>query len=130
MFHKIQGRTTEEKAANVRVFVGDGTPFLSVPGLKKVETVRVGGITLADFEQKVPVDSTLTKFEDQKVQMVELVEAEDGSPVLLRNIQSNDGVWQEGVSVYIAGEYDGEEAAPADKPAGKAKADKAPKDGE
>jgi hypothetical protein len=41
MFAPLPNTTGVEKS-NFRTFEGDGTPFLKVPGLKKVKSVKIG----------------------------------------------------------------------------------------
>jgi hypothetical protein len=111
MFHAIQGLTaTEKNAANVRVFEGDGTPFLRVPGLVKVESVRVGTTEIPlVITMDVPQDASLTKMMPVPVPMIDLQETDDGEKILLRSQFSNDGMWQKGARIYVGGEWEDEQ---------------------
>ena len=91
-----------------------GTPYLKVPGLRKVLSVRVGQTVIPmTLRQGFPGEGFLqgkgntvwTEWE-----MFALVPDTDGSPVLLRHAQSNDGIWQEGATVYVGGEWAPDEA--------------------
>jgi hypothetical protein len=119
MFHEIVGLSAKQKAsADYRSFEGDGSPYLKVPGLKKIKAVRVGQVDVPlTIEQQIPTDATLKNFETQTVEMVKLVNTPEGEQVLLRNLQSNDGMWQKGVPVYVAGDWESAKGA-APKPEG------------
>lgn len=110
MFHPIEGLTqAETAAANVREFKGDGSPYLHVPGLKKLAGVRVGPqIIPLEIEQRIPTSPSLTEFETVKTPLVVVETAPTGERILLRSIQSNNGIWQDGMPVYVAGEWDAE----------------------
>lgn len=113
----------EEVLANTRQFMGDGTPFLKCPGLKKLEAVRIGNQILpAEIVQEYPKDHTLARLETVSMPMVVLAHAADGTPVLRRNVCSNHGMWQSNVEFSVTGEWD--ESVPAvplpEKPAKKA----------
>lgn len=107
MFHKIQGLTAREaQAANTRVFTGDGSPYLRVPGLLAVEAVRVGNQDIPLFEEReYPKDAQQKRFETKQEPLIALDHADDGTPILLRSILSNDGMWQKGQPVYVTGEW-------------------------
>jgi hypothetical protein len=97
----------EEVLANTRLFLGDGTPFLKVPGLKSLEAVRQGTQVLpAEIVQEYPTDHTLRRLETVAMPSVILGRAADGTPVLRRNICSNDGLWQDGREFSVTGEWD------------------------
>jgi hypothetical protein len=103
----------EEIAANTRVFVGDGTPYLKVPGLQRVQDVRLSGLSLPPKEiREFPADASLTRLLPVENPLYGVQAAADGTPILLRNRTSNDGIWQEGERVYVTGEWDAEVAAP------------------
>lgn len=108
MFHSISGITAAEKRAdNVREFIGDGTPFLRVPGLKKVLGVRIGQMSLPlETTIKYPVDPQHTDMKTEKVALVQRDVLPDGTPVLLRNQMSNDGMWQQGQPIYVTGDWE------------------------
>lgn len=108
MFHPLEGLTRQEhSAANVRVFEGDGTPYLRVPGLRKLESVRVGTVVVPlSTEIEIPEDHTLTRLRRIPVPLLDVQETPEGERILLRSQMSNDGVWQTGVKVYVAGDWD------------------------
>jgi hypothetical protein len=97
----------EEVLANTRGFLGDGTAYLKVPGLKKLEAVRQGNQLLpTEIVQEYPKDHTLTRLETVSMPSFVLAHAADGTPVLRRNVCSNDGLFQNGVEFSITGEWD------------------------
>lgn len=105
MFHRID-QPAPEVAANRRTFVGDGTPFLRVPGLLKVHGVRVSGVEIPLVEEReIPVDGTLSQVRVMQLPMIDLQEDENGVPTLLRSMNSNDGIWQPGVPIQVTGEW-------------------------
>ena len=112
-FHPVAGvDRREEVAANTRAFKGDGTPYLKVPGLLKVEGIRVNFAELPLVEKReYPVDHTHQRLMTDEFPTVALEQAQDGTPVLLRSITSNDGLWQDGEPIYVTGEWD--DAVPA-----------------
>ena len=123
MFHPIEGLSQlEAQAANVRPFVGDGTPYLKVPRLRSVQSVRLGSQILPPtIKQEYPVDLSMTKLHAVEMPLYILQFQADGMPVLMRSIQSNDGVWQAGSPIFVQGDW---ESAPdavseADAKAGK-----------
>lgn len=108
MFHQLDGLTVQEQQAeNVREFVGDGTPYLKVPGLKdQPKSVRLGHTFLPmtitqDFPTGIP-----GRLESVTSPLYILQHQADGMPVLLRSQQSNDGVWQKDVPVFVQGDWE------------------------
>lgn len=98
---------------NTRRFMGEGTMFLKVPGLKKLEAVHIAGRPMPQSETiSYPVDLGMRQ-ESIEVPLVHLTHLPDGTPVLLRNIISNQGHWQMGMEVAVTGEWD--ERVPAPK---------------
>lgn len=97
----------EHIAQNTRVFEGNGTPFLRVPGLKTLEKVAVGTqeVPLTE-EREYPTDGTGLRLKSQTLKIVDVQIAPDGTPVLLRSIYSNDGIWQKGARIYVTGEFE------------------------
>jgi hypothetical protein len=99
----------ENDAKRAREFKGSGTPFLKVPGCKSVEKVFVGGTELpASIKHRFPVDADGKDLVSQEWPMYDLSADEVGTPTLLRSVQSNDGIWQDGISVTVVGEWDDE----------------------
>lgn len=120
LFHPLGGRTQEEvDSGEVRVFriekteTGLGTPYLKVPGLKALLSVRVGNTVIPmEIAQRFPANNDFTDKIRTSWPMVSVVrDPEDGQPVLLRSVQSNDGIWQEGVPIYVGGEWEEEAQA-------------------
>lgn len=107
-FHPLEGLTAAEKREqNCREFEGTGTPYLPVPGLKSLEKVRIGATEIPlSIIERVPVDANATIHEDVTIEMIRLEEGPGGTPVLLRNIKSNDGMWQAGMKIYVTGKWD------------------------
>lgn len=99
----------QDEAKRAREFKGNGTPFLKVPGCKSVEKVFVGGTELpATITQKFPVDADAKDLVSQEWPMYDLSPDETGTPTLLRSTVSNDGIWQDGISITVVGEWDDE----------------------
>ncbi len=108
-FHPIDTPAPDENPANTRMFKGDGTPFLKVTGLKRLEACRAGSVSIPLEEvRRMPVNSAHTEHTNVTVPMVDVQHGPDGA-VLLRSIMSNDGIWQEGVPVFVSGEWDDSE---------------------
>lgn len=94
----------------VRAFVGNGDVELPVPGCKRATSVRVG---MADIPQYVTNKFPVGQGDPQEMISQDwplwmLATADDGTPVLRRSMQSNDGIWQEGVQILVAGEFEPE----------------------
>lgn len=120
MFHEIEGLNSQEEIGkNVRVFEGDGTPFLPVPGLMKVSGVRIGSVVIPLEEtRRIPADGSLLTIVDQKIPMIDLVGTGAGA-ILRRGKLSNDGIWQAKSKIYVAGEWEEEKAKEPTSTAGK-----------
>jgi hypothetical protein len=104
MFHPVDISAPVGDAGDVRTFSGDGTPYLRVPGLKEVKSVRVGATLLPQtLPVTLPVNPQLTQFAHADLPMVQLVANQAGEEILLRNQMSNDGVWQAGAAVSVGG---------------------------
>jgi len=108
LFHQITGLSQAEKSSgSIREFLGDGTAYLRVPGLKEVKSVQIGrtGIPL-EQDYQFPHNSNF----QQKVQItfpfVSVQPGPDGVKVLLRSVHSNDGIWQAGQKIYVGGVWD------------------------
>lgn len=93
---------------NSKVFTGSGGNLLLVPGLKKVHGVRVGDVPLpAVLTEEYPEswDSNgVAKLVPHDVPLYQLVQTANG-PALQRSVKSNDGIWQQGVPVYVSGDW-------------------------
>ncbi len=108
--------TLDEKT---RKFEGDGTPFLFVPNLTKVEAVTVGNTNVPLVEERRYVeDATGRETAPIPRPLISLDETPDGRKVLLRSKLSNDGIWQKGVQIFVTGVW-------ADDPSTKTKSKKA-----
>ena len=104
-----------DDAPRAATFTGTGQPYLPVPGFKRVDRVFVSGIELpAYIKQKFPIDSDAKEHVSAEWPLWDLSEDAAGQPVLLRSVQSNDGIWQEGATIVVVGEWD-EAAEPAAK---------------
>lgn len=126
MFVGLEQLTVQEhNAGNTRAFVGTGSSYLRIGRCKKVESVRVGRMPLPQWvTQETIRENTPERTEDRHIPMWHVAELPDGEKVILRSSQSNDGIWQEGVQVFVTGTWEPEpveEAAPekgtAEKPA-------------
>jgi len=89
-----------------RRFVVTNRDALALPGCTEVEEVRLGRAPVPAFElHSVPTDSTHRNFKTLRVHNYMLAQGDDGTPVLLRGLNSNDGKWQIGAEVYVRGEW-------------------------
>jgi hypothetical protein len=104
-----------------RQFVGDGTAYLKVPGLLSITAVRVGTTDIPlTLKEEVLIDmSEAAKTEWHEHELIRFAMDVDGIPVVMRSIKSNDGIWQPGVNVYVAGTW-------ADDPEGAVQAESDP----
>jgi hypothetical protein len=114
-FHPVAGiDKREEVAANTRAFAGDGTPYLKVPGLLAVIAVRVNHAELPLSEtREYPTDHTHQRLMAEEFATVSLQHSQDGCPILLRSILSNDGMWQKDEPIYVTGDWADSVPAPA-----------------
>lgn len=96
---------SEETNARTRVFTGNGTSFLRVPGCSGVETIRIGPSPLPLTVQRPYVLNGAMVTEMREEALVSFQRDTDGCPVLIRSAISNDGIWQEGAPIYICGEW-------------------------
>jgi hypothetical protein len=102
----------EQIRENTRTFMGEGTLFLKVPGLKKLEAVYMGNQQLHRTEvRRYPIDPNHTQFENDELPLIQFTHLPDGTPVLLRSVVTNDGVWQSQAFFSVQGEWD--ETVPA-----------------
>lgn len=103
----------QQESERTRTFIAEGdpktaapgSPLLKVPGLRGLESVRVGMTPIPLTEERLHA----TRVEHVKERVIEpLIRLErlpDGVPVLQRSVLSNDGIWQPGVTVYVTGEW-------------------------
>ena len=116
MFHQMPGVSAEDvRSGKCREFVGNGTPHLRVAGLVgDPEAVRVDMVDLpARLSMRFP-DNHLngqTVHTDMPILRIEI--DSDGTPVILRSMISNDGVWQKGHKVFVWGQWEDAAAAPS-----------------
>lgn len=113
-FHPLVGLTEQEQvSANTREFTGDGTPYLKVAALVTLLGVRIG-------PQDIPLTQEISfpisagdppRMGHETLEIVKREALADGTPVLLRNIASNNGIWQAGVPIYVSGEWADEKPA-------------------
>jgi hypothetical protein len=104
----VPGETPD--LGKAKTFTGNGTPFLPVPGLKKVTSVAVGqpdAIIPLTEKREYPIEDGKSETRDE--QLIDLqINPADGAATLLRSELSNDGIWQSGVSIFVTGEWDGD----------------------
>lgn len=98
---------------NTRTFVGEGSLFLKVPGLKKLEAVFMGNENLHRTDvRRYPIDPNHTQFENDELPLIQFTRLPDGTPVLLRSVVTNDGIFQSGVYFSVQGEWEAGSVAP------------------
>lgn len=106
------------KDPNARQFTGTGGNILLVPGLKKLTGVRVGDVALPlSIKEDYPesFDSNgVPKLETHEIPLVQIVQTANG-PALQRSVKSNDGIWQQGVPIWVSGEWESAKAAESPK---------------
>ena len=92
-----------------RAFIAKGAKVLPVPGLRKLERVYVGTTFLPLFAKRtfqVAKKGKAPVGKESDVQMVMLRNVAPYGACLLRAIYSNNGVWQDGVTIYVTGDWD------------------------
>lgn len=102
----LQSSDPTKIPSNAKVIDGNDKPYLPVPGLTKLESVRFLGANdvLSEITYELPTNPTYTRFKDVVEPVFELSEYE-GSPVLLRNAMSNHGIFQSSAKFVIAGDW-------------------------
>lgn len=110
MFASLEGLGAKQQLdSNTRFFQGDGSHYLLTPGLRKLTGIRLGSMDMPlTITQRYQTD-LIGNFYDETVPLVIMDTLPDGTPVLLRNVQSNDGIWQVG-QIYVTGEWDSQAA--------------------
>lgn len=89
---------------NARVFKGDGTPYLRVPGLVALEKVVIGNMTIPFSEARAyPIDVSLQRHQTVQEPLIHVTRDNDGTPVIMRSLVSNDGLWQKDANVTVIG---------------------------
>jgi len=69
--------------------------------------VRIGNTELPlSIIEQVPLNADANPHEPVKIDLVKVTTGPGGVPVLLRNVKSNDGMWQAGARIYITGDWD------------------------
>lgn len=109
MTHFAFVEPSPESTANTRSFLGTGTAFLPVSGLKKVSQVRVGEAMLPPVRTDIILRTDGGEPTEVDSPLYRLIVTSDG-PVLQRSSLSNHGVWQKGAVISVSGEW--EAAAP------------------
>lgn len=111
MFHSAPSVTQADVATGkVRQFTGSGTPHLRVPGLIGLpDKVRVGATEIPARSPYALPDNRLT--DNRPVHASDLpnfsrTEDVDGTPLLLRSMRSNDGIWQAGAPIAVWGDWE------------------------
>jgi len=91
-------------------FVGNGTPNLELPGCKKVRRVFIGDQELPEkIEEVQPYE--FGEIPNTSEQLMWKLERDGATPILLRSLKSNDGIWQDGQAVFIDGDFEKPAAA-------------------
>lgn len=97
----------ERDNENTRVFYGDGSPFLRCPGLLSLEKVRLSGFDLPKERiDRIVLDTSGQNFGYMRVPIVALMQGADGCSIVQRGQVSNDGNWQDGIPIFVTGEWD------------------------
>ncbi len=115
MFHQMPGVSAEDvKSGKCREFTGSGTPHLRVAGLIGDPTaVRVDMVDLPmRLTMRFP-DNHLngqTVHTDMPILLMQI--DSDGTPVILRSMISNDGLWQKGHKIFVWGDWEAAADAP------------------
>jgi hypothetical protein len=107
------GRLQVQETVNERTkkFLGTGNEFLIVPGLVKLEGVRIGQQEIPLTEERAyPTDANGQFLDKVNEEIISVQAMPDGRPVLLRSVLSNDGVWQKGAAIYVTGEWNEDKA--------------------
>lgn len=119
-WHDPAGLSQQEKVDNnTRLFLGEGSPFLRVPGLVALQSVRIGAMHLPLYEaREYPTDRTMRRVETVQEQVVAVNRADDDTPILMRGVISNDGIWQAGAPIYVSGVWEATEAEGPTEPGG------------
>lgn len=114
-FHPIADLAQREAVgANTRRFMGEGTLFLKVPGLKTLHAVAQGGVAFPEKRLvRYPVDLS-NRLEEVELDLFHHTHLPDGTPILMRSLVSNDGYFQSQVPWDVTGEWD--DAVPAPEP--------------
>lgn len=117
LFTNPQAVTVEEKrSGTVKQFKGNGTAFLKAPGLKSISHIRVGMLDMPLLEvRRYPANDNFEEKISQTRPLVMVETDENGVSTVMRSAESNDGIWQDGVQIWIWGEWE-EKSAPATKP--------------
>jgi len=108
IFHQTaEPSYAEIRSGIVREFTADGTASLSVPGLiGDPHSVRVGS---TEIPLRVAASFQNNKLNGQTVEtdLPVLMVTTDArnTPVLLRAVFSNDGIWQKGAKVFVWGDW-------------------------
>ena len=107
-FHAFPTEVVEQSPAESRSFVGDGTPYLAVPGLKKLTGVQVGRVACPLTEtRRYPTNPDQTEYEDVEEPLFQLAtNPATGQPTLLRSTNSNHGLWQKGETILVFGDWE------------------------
>ena len=101
---------------NTRAFVGDGSEILAIPHCIGVSSIRIGMMPLPEYEDREYVVDASGRKTTVREPLWKVEALPDGTPIVLRGLISNDGIWQAGANIYVTGEWDtkAEEKAKAD----------------
>lgn len=110
-FHSVAPVQEAAKAQKgLTKFVGNGTASLELPGCKKVRRVFIGDQELPEkIEEVQPYE--FGEIPKTSEQLMWKLERDGGTPILLRSLKSNDGIWQDGQAVFIDGDFEKPAAA-------------------
>lgn len=109
LFHTLPSEVAEAQRleGDARVFTGDGTAYLRVPGLKNLNSVQMGVMVMPlVFEMELPEYGRTDRYITTEVPTVQVAQDSDETPVLMRSVYSNDGIWQKGAEIIVRGEWE------------------------
>lgn len=105
-----------ENVGLTKEFTGNGAGSLRVPGCLSIHTLWIDGAQVAPTETRIVREKktgSVSVGREHEVEMYRLETGDDGVPILYRSKFSNDGIFQLGSRIVIAGEFvDTEAVAP------------------
>ena len=117
LFHTMDTHLSDpETRKRVRTFEGTGTYLLPVPGAREVTAVWVRGTAQPkEVVNLLPMDPDGKILKEHRHPGFKLDKLPDGTPVLLRSKQLNDGIWQE-TAIEVEGDWDDQVPEPPPVP--------------
>ncbi len=108
LFHPVATVPGDDpEAPGIRHYVGSGTPHLRVPGLLDIARITIDGVEIPTvLEEEVIDPEDRSKRKTVALPMLRIAESPDGETLLLRNVKSNDGIWQKNSTIVIVGVFE------------------------